>query len=231
MSIISIIPARGGSKRIPRKNIRDFCGKPIISYSIKAAVESEIFDEVMVSTDDPEIADAAKSCGANVPFLRSSNTADDFATTADVIKEVLQNYESELGQRFDVVCCLYPASPLITGNDLRKALEIFVESRADSLMPVVKYSYPPQRGIVINNGCITRINPQYENTRSQDLEPIYHDAGQFYFVKAESFKSYNALICGKSVPIELSELAIQDIDTLEDWKLAEMKYEILNQNA
>ena len=182
MKKIAIITARGGSKRIPRKNIREFCGKPILAYSIEAAVKSGIFDTVMVSTDDEEIAAVAKRYGAEVPFYRSAETANDFATTNDVLLEVLAEYERR-GEKFDLGVCIYPTAPFVNEKKLHDGLEIFGKSGADALVSVVKFSFPPQRGFVVDNGLIKYQYPQYERTRSQDLEPIYHDCGQLYICK------------------------------------------------
>ena len=183
MKNIAIIPARGGSKRIPRKNIKPFMGKPIIAYSIEAALQSGLFDEVMVSTDDEEVAEIACGYGAKVPFMRSAETSNDYAGTADVILEVLEMYK-ERGREFDTVCCIYSTAPFVT--------------------------------------------PEYMNARSQDLEPIYHDAGQFYFSRTAPFVESRTFWGKNTAGLVLSELEVQDLDTLTDWTLAEMKYELLH---
>lgn len=224
-----MITARGGSKRIPRKNIREFCGKPILAYSIEAALGSGVFDIVMVSTDDEEIASIAKNCGAEVPFLRSRENAGDFAATRDVIGEVLREYESR-GQRFDELCCIYPTAPCITAERLREAMTLLRESGADSVVPVVRFSFPPQRGVVIRDGFMQFQWPEYAQTRSQDLEPFYHDAGQFYCLSVKSFSEQNVVVMEKTVPLILPELEVQDIDTQEDWELAEIKYRLLHRD-
>lgn len=226
MSIVAIITARGGSKRIPRKNIKEFCGKPIICYSIDAALKSGLFDEVMVSTDDAEIAETAVKNGAQVPFMRSEFTAGDFATTSDVLLEVIHNYE-ELGKQFDHICCIYPTAPFVTADKLKEAYEIFCSSDADSLLPVVQFSFPPQRGVTIKNNLLTMTSPQYLNSRSQDLEPIYHDCGQFSFVKTKAFCQSGKIIMDKTAAMIIPESEVQDIDNEEDWKLAEIKYKIM----
>lgn len=225
MKTIAIITARGGSKRIPKKNIKEFCGKPIIAYSINAALESEIFDEVMVSTDSQEIADVAKEYGANVPFFRSEQASNDFATTNDVLHEVLEKYFS-LGMRFDCMCCLYPTAPFVSAHKLSVAYEL-IENGAKSVMPVVRYGFPPQRGMVIYNGALDYKYKQFSQMRSQDLEPIYHDCGQFYF-----YRLYNNLsfIDGNYAPIIFPESEVQDIDNLEDWNIAEMKYRLMQES-
>jgi N-acylneuraminate cytidylyltransferase len=187
MKIIAIIPARGGSKRIPRKNIKKFFGKPIIAYSIDAALGSGIFDEIMVSTDDKEIAQVAESYGAHVPFYRSDALSSDMAMTAPVLIEVLDKYE-ELGKCFDYVCCLYPCAPFITVDILKKSMELLTNSGVDAVVPVVKFSYPPQRGFVITDERLVMLYPENYNIRSQDFDPWYHDAGQFYCLKAGALK-------------------------------------------
>ena len=177
---IAIITARGGSKRIPRKNVKAFCGKPILQYSIEAALSSGIFDEVMVSTDDEEIAQVAKAAGANIPFMRSEKTSNDYATTADVLMEVIEEYK-KLGQEFAYTCCIYPTAHFITAEKLQKAFSIIKEQNAAQLKPVIAYSFPPQRCEVVRDGKLEMLHPEHRNTRSQDLEPYYHDCGQFYF--------------------------------------------------
>lgn len=229
MSVLAIITARGGSKRIPKKNIRPFAGKPIIYYSIEAALQSEIFDEVMVSTDSEEIANMAQQAGANVPFMRSEKTANDFATTRDVLLEVINTYAQQ-GKYFDQICCIYPTNPFITPEKLRGAYGVFVESKADSLTPVVAFSYPPQRGYYIQDNKLVWVQPEHYATRSQDLPKIYHDVGQFYFYKVDSFLREDFPNNHIGVPYVISEREAQDIDTQEDWEMAEMKYELLKRN-
>lgn len=222
MKNIAIITARGGSKRIPKKNIKEFCGKPIIAYSIEAALNSGMFDEVMVSTDSQEIADIATQYGANVPFLRSEATSNDFATTRDVLMEVLDEYKKR-GEQFDVMCCIYPTAPFITDTKLKNAMEMLEGSDADWLMPVVAYSFPPQRAMVIREGNLEYQYPEYRNTRSQDLEPVYHDCGQFYVYRTDVFVGEKEGT-GKLIPLEMPEEETQDIDNMSDWVLAEIKY-------
>ena len=228
MKTLAMITARGGSKRIPRKNIKEFNGKPIIAYSIEAALSSGVFDEVMVSTDDEEIAEIAKKYGAKVPFFRSEKTANDFATTVDVIEEVLNTYK-ERGEEFDIFCCIYPTAPFITAKRLKDAVEELSKSDADSLIPVVRFSYPPQRAMEVHDGKLVFRQPEYLSKRSQDLEPHFHDAGQFYVVRSESFFKNRGIMVGDILPMELSELEVQDIDNEVDWKLAELKYNLLNE--
>lgn len=226
MSSIAIITARGGSKRIPKKNIREFCGRPIIAYSIEAALQSGIFDEVMVSTDSEEIAAVAGKWGANVPFMRSEKTSNDWAGTADVVREVIESY-SLRKREFDTLCCIYPTAPFITAERLRQAREVLEEKGADSLMPVVRFSFPPQRGMIVKDGHIGYKYPEFMNSRSQDLEPMYHDCGQFYFCKTDAFLKYNTLVTPNTMPLEMPEEEVQDIDNLSDWELAELKYKLL----
>lgn len=224
MKKIAIITARGGSKRIPKKNIKEFCGKPIISYSIKAALDSGVFDEVMVSTDSIEIKGIAEQYGAKVPFMRSDAASNDYATTADVIEEVLSEY-GKIGKRFDAFTCLYPTAPFITGERLTEAAGILMN--ADAVLSVVKYSFPPQRAFIIRDGSVQFQYPEYERARSQDLEPIYHDCGQFYMCKVDVFLKHHSLILPVTVPYIMPEEEVQDIDTMSDWEIAEAKYKVL----
>ena len=225
MRTIAIITARGGSKRIPRKNIRDFCGSPIISYSIDAAISSNIFTEVMVSTDDNEIAKIALENGAQVPFYRSSKNSDDYSTTADVLIEVLSEYEKN-GLKFDYLCCIYPTAPFVTSEKLKLALKKMINEKAEAIIPVVKFSYPPQRAFIIKDDKLIYKYPENVFKRSQDLESLYHDAGQFYFIKVETFMKNKTLVCKNTIPLIVDELSVQDIDTEEDWKMAELKYKM-----
>lgn len=223
MSNLCIITARGGSKRIPRKNIKDFLGKPIIAYSIEAALQSNIFDEVMVSTDDEEIAEVARRYGAKVPFMRSAATANDYATTADVLHEVLDTYESQ-GRFFEFFSCIYPTAPFVTPEKLYAAYTTLKESNADSLTPVIQFSYPPQRAFVIQDGGLVYQYPEYRTSRSQDLQPIYHDCGQFYFYRTDVYRG-RVPGSGKCLPLFVPEEETQDIDNYSDWALAEIKYQ------
>ena len=226
MKRLALITARGGSKRIPKKNIREFCGRPIIGYSIQAAKDAGVFDTVMVSTDSEEIAEIARKEGAEVPFLRSEATSGDFAVTADVIAEVLAMYK-ERGTEFDEVCCIYPTAPFVSGQKLKDAVRVLEEKKYDSVMPVTPFSFPPLRGMVMDGDKISYKWEQYRNTRSQDLETIYHDCGQFYVVNTEAFLQTKKLVTDNTGAIEMSELEVQDIDNEIDWKLAELKYELL----
>lgn len=220
---IAIITARGGSKRIPRKNIKEFCGKPIIAYSIEAALKAGIFDEVMVSTDDEEIAEVARAAGARVPFMRSEASAGDYASTDDVIMEVLEAYRKQ-GREFDTFCCIYPTAPFVTAEKLQKAMGLL--KQADSVMPVVAFSFPPQRCMVLNEDGELRMKwPEHATTRSQDLEPYYHDCGQFYCCKTSLFMEYKTTDLPHMIPMIMSELEVQDIDNPDDWEIAELKYQ------
>lgn len=226
-SKIAIITARGGSKRIPKKNIKEFCGKPIIAYSIEAAIESGIFEEVMVSTDSEEIAEIAKAYGAAVPFMRSEKTSDDYATTADVIMEVIERY-GESDRHFDTICCIYPTAPFITPDKLKQAMNIMEKKQPVEVMPVVQFSYPPQRCFVIDENMEMRYKyVEYMQSRSQDLEKQYHDAGQFYIFDTEKYLEHRGKISEGIMPIIVSELEVQDIDNEEDWKIAELKYQLM----
>lgn len=225
---IAIITARGGSKRIPRKNIKEFCGKPILAYSIEAAVKSGLFDTVMVSTDDEEIAGIAKQYGAEVPFFRSAETANDFATTNDVLLEVLSEYEKR-GQRFELAVCIYPTAPFVTAKKLQDAVEKLERSDADTLIPVVAFSYPPQRAMILEEGRLVFEYPQYLDSRSQDLTPHYHDVGQFYVFRTEAFRKNRKLMLGEILPLVVSEMEVQDIDNQTDWEIAEMKYRLMTE--
>ena len=229
MNSIAIIPARGGSKRIPRKNIKPFLGKPIIAYSIETAINSGSFDEIMVSTDDEEIAEIARKYGAKVPFLRSAETSDDYATTADVIKEVLNEYEAR-NCFFKLFCCIYPTAPLITKENLINAKELLVKGKYSSIFPVVQFSYPIQRSLKMYGNKIKMFWPENLNRRSQDLEPAYHDSGQFYWMKVVDFKNSEAIFTDNSAAIVLSSLFVQDIDNEDDFSIAEIKYKILHKN-
>ena len=226
MKKIAIIPARGGSKRIPRKNIRDFLGKPIIAYSIETALRSGLFDMVLVSTDDAEIAKIAQDYGAVVPFMRSKKSADDFASLADVIEEVLLTLATNK-QNFDVFCCILPTAPFLSATHLKQAYSV-LEQGAETVCPVVKYSFPIQRALHIQKQKVSFIQPEYTFTRSQDLPPAYHDCGQFYWGRPESFLKTKSLFTQNTGTIILPETHVQDIDTIDDWNLAELKYTYLH---
>ncbi|MDD6734630.1 MAG: pseudaminic acid cytidylyltransferase [Lachnospiraceae bacterium] len=225
---LAVITARGGSKRIPRKNIKEFCGKPILAYSIEAAIRSKAFDTVMVSTDDEEIAEIAIRYGAEVPFYRSAQTSNDFATTNDVLLEVIEEYEKR-GEQFDYLCCIYPTAPFLTSERLTEGKKLLLDSDADTLIPVVAFSYPPQRALHEVNGYLEPVHPEYLDSRSQDLEKHFHDVGQFYVTRVDNFKKNKKLMLGKILPMEILEMEVQDIDNLIDWQMAELKFRILNE--
>ena len=225
MRNLCIIPARGGSKRILRKNIKPFLGKPIVTYSIKAALDSGLFNEVMVSTDDSEIAEIAKKCGATVPFFRSKKNSDDFATTYDVIKEVIENYKKQ-EQEFDNLCCIYSCAPFVSANTLKLGFSKLIDENLDSVFPIISFSFPIQRALCDNDGKISMIEEKYLNVRSQDLKKRYHDAGQFYWCNTVKLMESKKLLTSNTGGIIISELDAQDIDTETDWKLAELKYQL-----
>ncbi len=227
---IAIITARGGSKRIPKKNIKEFYGKPIIAYSIEAALSSNQFDEVMVSTDSVEIAEIARKYGANVPFFRSSKTSSDTATTSEVLMEVLSEYNKQ-GVEFEYMCCIYPTAPFVTAQKLRDAMKLIKDKEPLQIIPVVKYEYPPQRAFFRNDkNLLEFVYSEHRTTRSQDLETYYHDAGQFYVCNVKKFIEYKGKLDSEIMPIIVPEMEVQDIDNEEDWKLAELKYNIMMEN-
>jgi N-acylneuraminate cytidylyltransferase len=230
MSNICIIPARGGSKRIPRKNIKDFLGKPIIAYSIEAALKSGLFDAVMVSTDDKEIANIAKEYGADVPFLRSEKNSNDFATTIDVLNEVLVKF-LEKDKSFENVCCLYSCAPFVTKQKLINSYKMFIEKGFDSVFPILEYSFPIQRAMTLSEGKVDMIHKEFITTRSQDLNKSYHDAGQFYWLKPHSILVAKKIFTENTGGIIISEIEGQDIDNEVDWILAEMKYKVIFNEA
>jgi N-acylneuraminate cytidylyltransferase len=226
MANIAIIPARGGSKRIPGKNIKDFLGDPILSYSIKAAIKSKLFAEVMVSTDDARIADIARSNGANVPFLRSRSNANDHAVLAAVIEEVLLKYQ-EIGENFKNACCILPTAPFVTAASITNGHSELIENNFDCVFPVLPFSFPIQRSLKFKDKKVEMVWNEFLNTRSQDIEPRYHDAGQFYWLNIKTFLKKKKFFTSNSGGIIISELYAQDIDTETDWKLAEMKYKLM----
>ncbi len=229
MRNLAIIPARGGSKRIPHKNMKMFLGHPILTYSIQSALKSGVFEDVMVSTDDSEIAKIARENGANVPFFRSETTSNDFAPLAEVLLEVINDYEKR-GQFYDHICCILPTAPLISEKDILEAYKLMTDSHFDSVCPIVPFSYPILRSLSIDEGKHLRMNwPEYRFTRSQDLKPAYHDSGTFYWIETAILKKEKKLFTDNGSALILDEYHVQDIDTLEDWALAEMKYQLLYQ--
>lgn len=231
MRNLCVITARGGSKRIPRKNIRDFVGQPVIAYPIRAALESQLFETVMVSTDDAEIASVAEQFGASVPFFRSPEASDDYASTADVLREVLSEFRA-LGKDYSHTCCCYPTAPFLTAEKLARAYQLLVDSDADCVLPVCEYSAPVQRALTLG-GCgeLNFLSPENQNARSQDLRPAYFDTGQFYFFHTERFASSGRLFTERTLGVSVSSAECQDIDNELDWKLAEMKFRLwMNQH-
>jgi pseudaminic acid CMP-transferase len=227
---VAIITARGGSKRIPKKNIKNFLGFPIIKYSIDAALQSKCFDEVMVSTDDKEIAEIASKYGAKIPFFRSSVNSNDFSGTAEVLEEVIKEYQ-KLGKEFEFLCCIYPTAPFTSAAKINKAMNMLINSEADCVLPITRFSYPIQRGLKIENNLVKMIWPENYQSRSQDLMPAYHDCGQFYCMRTKSLLEQMKLFANYTIPIEMPESEVQDIDNEEDWKIAEMKYRIMTEKS
>jgi len=224
---IAVIPARGGSKRIPRKNIRNFCGKPIMAYSILAALESEIFDHVIVSTDDNEIASVAREWGAEVPFMRPVEISDDYTGTNAVVKHAIQWFSM---QHIDIeyACCIYATAPFLKAERIQRGFELLVESNKQFSFSVTTFAFPIQRAIKINGeGGVESLFPSMIGNRSQDLEEAYHDAGQFYWGRASAFKEGLSIFTPESVPVELPQYLVQDIDNMDDWKRAELMYRAL----
>lgn len=224
MKNLCIIPARGGSKRIPRKNVKSFLGKPMLAYPIEAALNTGLFDEVMVSTDDEEIAEVARQNGANVPFMRSAKTANDYATLADVLHEVVDEYERR-SMHFDNMCCILATSPMLQSQDIVNGFNTLLASSFSTIVPVVQFSYPILRSFKMDEqGRIEYNWPEYAKSRSQDLPAAYHDAGTFYWHKVNLWKTGQVSRGG----VVVSEETVQDIDTEQDWKMAELKYKILH---
>lgn len=223
INAVAIITARGGSKRIPGKNRKLFLGRPMLAYSVEAALAAGIFREVMVSTDDEEIARIAIEAGASVPFMRSEETAGDFATTDDVLMEVLKTYKDR-GESFDYMACIYPTAPFVTADKLREAMRLLIERDGSGVMPVVRFSFPPQRGMAVRDGKLVYCYPENAAKRSQDLEPMYHDCGQFYCYHVERYLACKGDLPDGYLPIVVDEMEVQDIDNPSDWELAEIKY-------
>lgn len=228
---LAVIPARGGSKRIPRKNIKDFCGKPMLAWSIDAARKSGLFDYIVVSTDDPEVAEVALKHGADVPFLRPSNLADDLTATRPVVIHAIDKVMS-LFSKPEYVCCLYATAPFVTAKDLISGFEKLVIADSDFAFTVAEYPSPIQRAMKIcPNGRVAMINPEYRSTRSQDLERAFHDAGQFYWGRTDAFLTDLPTFSSHSVPIVLPSYRVQDIDTPEDWLRAEYMFKAINSSS
>jgi pseudaminic acid cytidylyltransferase len=230
MANLCIIPARGGSKRIPKKNTKLFLDKPIIAYSIEAALQSQLFNEVMVSTDDADIAAVAITYGAKVPFIRSEKNSNDFATTYDVLEEVINEYK-KINQQFNYGCCIYACAPLIQQKNIVQAFEKITQNNFDCVFPIVQYSTPIQRAWRVSiDDKLQMFNPDFINTRSQDLEKAYFDAGQFYWFNIQAFQNNKSLASTNTSSIIIDEIDAQDIDNETDWKLAEIKYQLLQKS-
>ena len=224
---LCIIPARGGSKRIPRKNIRPFRGKPMLAWPLQTALKSGLFGTVMVSTDDEEIAATARDLGAEVPFLRSAQTASDHATTADVLREVIERYAQD-GLQFDLACNLYPTAPLATAADLRAGLGLMETGGFDAVLAVAAFSFPILRSLSRDRDGRVRLNfPEHRDTRSQDLATAYHDAGQWCWFRVDAFLASGALLGDNTGSVSLPPDRVQDIDTEDDWAMATLKHEQL----
>lgn len=226
MANLAIIPARGGSKRIPKKNIKIFNGKPILSYAVNTAVRSGLFDEVMVSTDEAEIAETAKQYGASVPFTRSEANSNDHATLSDVLLEVVKNYQA-IGKKFDYVCCILSTAALITEQRIKEGYQKITDEAHASLIPVIRFPYPIQRALKQAGGHLKMRETEYLRTRSQDLEAHYYDSGQFYWISTEALLREETLFTEKTGFIELHETEAQDVDTMDDWNMLEIKYDFL----
>ena len=224
MNCVAIIPARGGSKRIPRKNLKPFDGVPMIVLSIRTALDSGLFERVVVSTDDAEIADVARAHGADVPFLRPAELADDFAGTAPVIVHALQQLPD-----FDYTCCVYATAPLLQVRYLRQGLELLEQHLDKSFaFSVCSFGFPVQRALTLDGqGALQALYPEFRNTRSQDLPEAYQDAGQFYWGRSDAWLRGEVIYSPTSLPVILPRHLVQDIDTLEDWKRAEYLYAAL----
>ncbi len=226
---LAVIPARGGSKRIPRKNIKSFAGLPIIAWSIKAAVESRCFDRIIVSTDDIEIAEVAKAYSAEVPFLRPPELSDDQTATISVIAHAI-GWHNQLGPVASEVCCIYATAPFVQASDLQHGFQVLRRTGADYAFSVTSYAFPIQRAIRITpEQRVEMFQPEHFNTRSQDLEEAWHDAGQFYWGNAQAWLAGKPIFCRDAAPVVLSRHRVQDIDTLEDWERAEWMFKALNQ--
>ena len=221
MTAVCIIPARGGSKRIPRKNVKPFCGKPMLAWSIGAARSAGCFQRIIVSTDDAEVADLAKRLGAEVPFMRPAELSDDHTGTSAVVAHAVEWVTSQ-GQRPDFVCCLYATAPFVTASSLRRGLDALTTAGCDFSLPVTSYAFPIQRAVHITpDGRVQMFEPERFNTRSQDLDEAFHDAGQFYWGRREAWLEGRSIFSAGSVPVLLPRHCVQDIDTPEDWERAE----------
>ncbi|WP_417282746.1 pseudaminic acid cytidylyltransferase [Comamonas sp.] len=228
---LAVIPARGGSKRIPRKNIKLFCGKPMIAWSIKAALQSASFDRVIVSTDDEEIAEVARQCGAEVPFMRPAELSGDHAGTIPVIRHAVESIGAQ-GPAVEQACCLYATAPFVRADDLRRGQALLQETGADYVFSVTSYAFPIQRAIrLTDDGHLEMFNPEHFTTRSQDLTEAFHDAGQFYWGRSEAWREERIIFGARSAPLILPRHRVQDIDTPEDWERAEWMFKVMQQGG
>jgi pseudaminic acid cytidylyltransferase len=233
MKKLAIIPARGGSKRIPHKNIRPFKGKPIMQYSIEVALDSGLFDEVIVSTEDEEIAEMAKKMGASVPFYRSAEAASDKATMAAVMIDVMESYE-KIGKKYDYFCCILATAPFTTVDRLKEAFIKMIDGQFDSVVPFVPYPVPIQQAFKLDSNKNNKVEMFFDDQygiRTQDFTPSYYDAGMFYWMRPESVKEKKRISCNNTGAIILSELECHDIDTEDDWRIAEQKFEYINKTS
>lgn len=228
---MAVIPARGGSKRIPRKNIRPFCGKPMIAWSIDAALRSDCFDQVIVSTDDAEIAEVARVCGAAVPFMRPAELSDDYAGTIPVIRHAIEWFQGQ-GTAPEQVCCIYATAPFVRAEDILEGLCILERTGSDYAFSVASYAFPIQRALrLTSDGRVAMLHPEHFNTRSQDLEEAYHDAGQFYWGRASAWLAGKPIFSPVAAPLILPLHRVQDIDTPEDWERAEWLFKAMMSTA
>ena len=223
---LAVIPARGGSKRIPQKNIRSFCGRPVMAYSIQAAISSGVFERIVVSTDCPKTAELAESCGAEVPFVRPAELADDLTPTIPVIAHALEFF-SAADVTFDHVCCIYASAPFVLAADLVAGLQKMVANpQADFLIPITTFAFPIFRALKSEQGNIKMFWPEHEQTRSQDLPEAYHDAGQFYWGRSKAWTGQTGLYSANTIAMSIPRHRVQDLDTLEDWERAEKMYQL-----
>lgn len=224
---LAVIPARGGSKRIPRKNVKSFCGKPIIVWSVEAALQSGCFDRVIVSTDDAEIAQVARTCGASVPFMRPAELSDDHTGTIPVVRHAIEWFQRQ-GTAPEKVCCIYATAPFVRSEDLRQGLSVLEQTGCDYAFPVTSYAFPIQRALRLTpGGRVEMFHPEHFHTRSQDLEEAYHDAGQFYWGLPAAWMAQLPIFSANSAPLILPRHRVQDIDTPEDWERAEWLFKAM----
>lgn len=229
--IVAVIPARGGSKRIPKKNIRPFCGKPIIQYSIDAAMASGVFDRVIISTDSEEISQVALACGAEVPFVRPADISGDHTPTIPVIRHAVETLTSPQSP-VDFACCLYATAPFVRAHDLCQALQqLRGERDAEFAFSVTSFGFPIFRSLKMKDGRIEMFYPEYENTRSQDLPEAWHDAGQFYWGTADAWRGRDGIYSANAIGVPVPRYRVQDIDSEEDWIRAELMYESIKRQS